>query len=376
MKELLQHIEKLLVEHECVIIPDFGGFITYYAPARYVHEENLFLPPYRSVGFNPLLKMNDGLLIQSYMQAHEVSYPTALQMVESAVYDLREALSQDGCIQIGRLGELQLNIKGNLEFHPCNKGITSPTLYGWNTFEMKELSALHEVDNSILAQEQELQIPARKPNTLVININRTWLNHAVAIAAAVLLFFFMSTPVENTYVEPESYASIGNANWFEQIRTQSLATTIIDAAQPQPAQPKKQVQTPKKIHEEKIRLVNPAPSKQVRQTPTPTAKPTKQPQAATPAALQKANTASVATPPATGKRYHIIVASVNSRADADQVVKEFAAKGHPGASIIERDGRVRVALMSGSDKDALNTQLVQLRKNELFKNAWILTTRP
>ena len=45
MIELAQHIEALLLENDCVIVPGFGGFVAHYAPATHVKEENLFLPP-------------------------------------------------------------------------------------------------------------------------------------------------------------------------------------------------------------------------------------------------------------------------------------------------------------------------------------------
>ena len=56
MIELAQHIEALLLENDCVIVPGFGGFVAHYAPATHVKEENLFLPPTRTIGFNPQLK--------------------------------------------------------------------------------------------------------------------------------------------------------------------------------------------------------------------------------------------------------------------------------------------------------------------------------
>ena len=65
MIELAQHIEVLLLENDCVIVPGFGGFVAHYAPATHVKEENLFLPPTRTIGFNPQLKLNDGVLVQS-----------------------------------------------------------------------------------------------------------------------------------------------------------------------------------------------------------------------------------------------------------------------------------------------------------------------
>ena len=55
MIELAQHIEALLLENDCVIVPNFGGFVAHYAPATYVKEEHLFLPPTRIIGFNSQL---------------------------------------------------------------------------------------------------------------------------------------------------------------------------------------------------------------------------------------------------------------------------------------------------------------------------------
>ena len=60
MIELAQHIEALLLENDCVIVPGFGGFVAHYAPATHVKEENLFLPPTRIIGFNSQLKLNTG----------------------------------------------------------------------------------------------------------------------------------------------------------------------------------------------------------------------------------------------------------------------------------------------------------------------------
>ena len=36
MIELAQHIEALLLENDCVIVPGFGGFVAHYAPATQI----------------------------------------------------------------------------------------------------------------------------------------------------------------------------------------------------------------------------------------------------------------------------------------------------------------------------------------------------
>ena len=88
MIELAQHIEVLLLENDCVIVPGFGGFIAHYAPAMRVAEENLFLPPTRTIGFNPQLTLNDGVLVQSYMAVYDTNFSDATKMVEKEVAEL------------------------------------------------------------------------------------------------------------------------------------------------------------------------------------------------------------------------------------------------------------------------------------------------
>ena len=80
MKELVKHIEILLLDHDCVVVPQIGGFVTCNAPAKYVEEENLFLPPIRTVGFNERLKADDGLLVRSYVEAYDCSDTEARAM--------------------------------------------------------------------------------------------------------------------------------------------------------------------------------------------------------------------------------------------------------------------------------------------------------
>lgn len=77
MIELAKHIEVLLLDNDCVIVPGFGGFVTHYIPATRIAEENLFLPPTRIIGFNPSLTMNDGLLAQSYASVYDTTFPDA-----------------------------------------------------------------------------------------------------------------------------------------------------------------------------------------------------------------------------------------------------------------------------------------------------------
>ena len=44
MLRIITHIERLLLTHDCVILPKFGGFVLQTLPATYQEEEHLFRP--------------------------------------------------------------------------------------------------------------------------------------------------------------------------------------------------------------------------------------------------------------------------------------------------------------------------------------------
>lgn len=202
MIELARHIEILLLENDCVIIPDFGGFIAHYQPARYIKEENLYLPPVRTIGFNPQLTINDGLLAQSYMQAHHTDFPDATRMIEEEVAGLKEQLYQNGCAEMHGIGVLHYNIHSTYEFHPNEDGALSPTLYGLSSFSITRLEYLTSTTS---ATTREL-LPQQEKRKRTVRFKRQWIGNAVAVAIAVVLFFFLSVPVENTYVDKGNYA--------------------------------------------------------------------------------------------------------------------------------------------------------------------------
>ena len=49
MIELAKHIEVLLLENDCVIVPGLGGFIAHNRPATWRTDSGEFFPPLRSI---------------------------------------------------------------------------------------------------------------------------------------------------------------------------------------------------------------------------------------------------------------------------------------------------------------------------------------
>lgn len=192
--ELKRHIEILLLDNDCVIVPGLGGFMAHHVDARYEGAENIFLPPLRTLGFNPRLTMNDSLLVQSYIEAYDISYPEALRRIEAKVAEIRQHLDTEGTYELNGLGTLHLNDDGNLEFEPCEAGILTPTLYGLSSYEFMPLPSEElETTNS----DEEARDKVDSPKDDAITIKMSWLRNAIAVAAAAIVFFMISTPVSN-----------------------------------------------------------------------------------------------------------------------------------------------------------------------------------
>ena len=101
MLRIITHIERLLLTHDCVILPKFGGFVLQILPATYEEEEHSFRPMRKEVMFNVTLQHTDGLLSESYMQTYGVDYRKAQLMLEEDIEALNVSLEQDKRITLG-----------------------------------------------------------------------------------------------------------------------------------------------------------------------------------------------------------------------------------------------------------------------------------
>ncbi len=362
MIELAQHIETLLLENDCVIVPGFGGFVAHYSPATRIKEENIFLPPTRTIGFNPQLKLNDGVLVQSYMSAYDTSFADASRIVEKEVNEFIVLLHEEGKAHLDNIGEIHYNVYGNYEFIPYDSKITTPSLYGLDFFEMQELS--------VLQQKEKVWVPThleKEKKTFEISINRAYLRNAAAMIAAIVLFFAFSTPVENTDVQKNNYAQLLPSELFEQIEKQSVAVTPVYVKSEAMQQAKKPSATAstKTSSTKKHTADNGKTSKLIAVREV---KVTKQGTSATTAATAPA----VKSQKSVNHPFHIIVAGGINLKDAEAIATQLKSKGFANAKALNIDGKVRVSISSFDNRNEATKQLLELRKNETYKNAWLL----
>jgi hypothetical protein len=114
---LANYITDLLYRYDCVIVPDFGGFVTNKIGAKINSETRTFYPPTKQITFNSLLKHNDGLLANYIASIENISFEKASTAISLAVITWQNEL-QTNAVKINNLGSLSLSKENQLVFEP------------------------------------------------------------------------------------------------------------------------------------------------------------------------------------------------------------------------------------------------------------------
>jgi len=155
MSELSQHIEALLLTHDCVVIPQLGAFVTQWIEASRADDEALLFPPQRSLRFNTSITTDDGLLVHSIRHTYRMAEADAKRKVQTLVLDLRQQLLADGQADFGALGQFTQDEDGVVAFESCSAGTVTPSYYGLDTIVFPRLQTAAKARSNRLGNVQE-----------------------------------------------------------------------------------------------------------------------------------------------------------------------------------------------------------------------------
>ena len=114
---IANYISDLLYRYDCVIIPDFGGFVANRVGAQVNNFTHTFSPPTKQITFNGLLKHNDGLLANYIASSENISFEKASTAISLSVIRWQNEL-QSKAVKIENLGSLSLNENKKIVFEP------------------------------------------------------------------------------------------------------------------------------------------------------------------------------------------------------------------------------------------------------------------
>ncbi|MBT8393245.1 MAG: SPOR domain-containing protein [Flavobacteriaceae bacterium] len=116
--QLETYISDLLYRYECVVIPDFGAFLTQRESAKIQESTNNFYPPKKVLSFNEQIQKNDGLLVHYISDVEKIPFETALNKIEKRIKSLKSYLIQGETLTFENIGDIYLSKEGKVQFEP------------------------------------------------------------------------------------------------------------------------------------------------------------------------------------------------------------------------------------------------------------------
>ncbi len=196
--QLNNQIIDLLFEHDCVIIPGFGGFVAQYSAASFEEKKQTFAPPSKSILFNKNLINNDGLLAHKYVSSYQLTYEEALTLIEEEVALIKKNLLQFKRHELTGLGIFFMD--GNtIKFEKVENNFLASS-YGLPTFSIESFE--------IKKEEEPKKIIPLSPKTS--KPSKWW----VAAAIIPLLFYTAWIPLKTNLFNAEASFHYSELNPF------------------------------------------------------------------------------------------------------------------------------------------------------------------
>jgi hypothetical protein len=178
---LADHLRPLLRDHDCVIIPDFGGLVAEYTPARVQPGgRHVLSPPTRQVAFNQALTRNDGLLVDALRQHLNVPAAEAREALRQAVATLHRDLQTQQRTELPGIGVFRQLAGRGLQFEYTGTDNLLTAAFGLPELTVHPVS----VTDARLAREQQAQlVPRLRSASRTVKLRRVVPGAAIGLLA-------------------------------------------------------------------------------------------------------------------------------------------------------------------------------------------------
>jgi hypothetical protein len=187
----------LLVKHNCVIVPEFGGFVSKRVSSKIDFDKGIVIPPSKHILFNRHLSANDGLILAEYAERNQITYVEAEEKLVAIVAKLQQDLKQGKEVLFPRIGVLKRSSQGFFTFLQDKEFNLLSDAYGLTDLEF--IVAKQE-SSEVLKQETpvvEMEPIVSKPNRLS---RKKLLRYAAAACLLPLMFYTFWIPIKSDFL--------------------------------------------------------------------------------------------------------------------------------------------------------------------------------
>ncbi|HFA49604.1 MAG TPA: hypothetical protein ENJ95_11380 [Bacteroidetes bacterium] len=111
-------IKELLYQHDAVILPGLGGFVSEPAAAVVDYVQSTVQPPSKKLDFNPNLVINDGVLVNYIQKTEVVTAKEAQEAIEAFTKNILDSLEKREIVDLPGLGRLYKDYEQKIRFMP------------------------------------------------------------------------------------------------------------------------------------------------------------------------------------------------------------------------------------------------------------------
>ncbi len=195
--------------HDCVIVPNFGGFLLHAEYASIDAISELMQPSNRKVSFNQKLNLNDGLLATFIADELKISYSDSIKLIDIELQAFLQNLENEKRIEIDLLGTFILNDSNYFQFIPNTRTNFLMSAFGLQPLQLHS----NKVSSSPLEKvaktaEKKLNTTNRSPK-----VSKNAKRKRSGIWYSILATFMVVVLLFNAYILLETYpvAPLSNA---------------------------------------------------------------------------------------------------------------------------------------------------------------------
>jgi len=215
----------LLYRYECVIVPDFGGFVMNTKSAIISPYSKTFYPPHKLITFNGHLKNNDGLLANYIASVDKVPFDSAMNFIKFEVNEWKEEIYKSDLL-LDQIGKFSLDENGSVIFAPQTDINYLTAAYGLSSFLSPEVNRETNIKSvEKLEEKAPILITERKRE------EHSYLKYAAIFVIGFSLFALGGNTIYNNYINKKQIVAAQKQH--KQIENKiEQATFIVSEALP------------------------------------------------------------------------------------------------------------------------------------------------
>lgn len=166
---LARMVKELIHDHDEVVLPGVGTFVTEVIPSSFSDKGYTINPPYRRLSFRGRISGNDTILAEFYSQENDVDFPTAERILKDFLSEMCAILKEKKIIVLPGLGRLRATRENNFFFVADEDLDIYPDGFGLAPVSLKTHQETNEEVSAALAS---LRSMIEEPETTIVEVEK------------------------------------------------------------------------------------------------------------------------------------------------------------------------------------------------------------